>query len=146
MMPLTWNPQSDGVLSQEHISNVRSTYKTHLESELARVPSYAPRISADAHMLQNQWKGIVWPANTEARSSVDLNTGVEKDVLKCVGKASVWVPEDFEIHSKLARHVKNRLGSLEKEKGLDWATAEVSEIPDIRSVGFQKMTIFFFTV
>ncbi len=76
-------------------------------------------------MLQQQWKGIVWPASNEAKRSADVDTGVEKDVLKNVGTASVWVPEGFEIHSKLGRHVKNRLGSLEKERGLDWATAEV---------------------
>jgi hypothetical protein len=29
-----------------------------------------------------------------------------------------------EIHSKLHRHVKNRLKSIETGKGLDWATAE----------------------
>lgn len=76
-------------------------------------------------MLKQQWRNIVWPRNTEAKSSVDINTGVEKDTLKRVGEASVWVPEGFEVHSKLVRHVKNRLGSLEKGRGLDWATAEV---------------------
>ncbi len=76
-------------------------------------------------MPQQQWNVMVWPASSEAKRSVDVDTGVEKDVLKKVGTASVWVPEGFEIHSKLGRHVKNRLGSLEKEKGLDWATAEV---------------------
>ncbi len=46
-------------------------------------------------------------------------------MLKKVGMASVWVPEGLEIHSKPGQYVKNRLRSLEKEKGLDWATAEV---------------------
>lgn len=68
---------------------------------------------------------MVWTGSMEAKSSVNVNTGVEKDFLKKVGEASVWVPEGFEVHPKLARHMKNRLGSLEKEKGLDWATAEV---------------------
>lgn len=76
-------------------------------------------------MLQQQWAGIVWPASAEAKRTVEVDTGVEKNVLKRVGEASVWVPEGFEIHTKLGRHVKNRLGSLEKGKGLDWATAEV---------------------
>jgi 2-oxoglutarate dehydrogenase complex dehydrogenase (E1) component-like enzyme len=30
-----------------------------------------------------------------------------------------------EIHSRLQRHVKSRLQSIEKGAGLDWATAEV---------------------
>jgi len=42
-----------------------------------------------------------------------------------VGRASVWIPEGLEVHPKLVRHVKNRIASLDKEKGLDWAAAEV---------------------
>jgi len=76
-------------------------------------------------MLSRQWKDIVWPGSKEALPSVDIITGVDKDILKRVGRASVWIPEGFEIHPKLTRHVKNRIGSLDKEKGLDWATAEV---------------------
>jgi len=76
-------------------------------------------------MLSQQWETIVWPRSQEALSSVDITTGVAKDILKRVGQASVWIPEGFEVHPKLVRHVKNRIASLDKEKGLDWATAEV---------------------
>jgi len=76
-------------------------------------------------MLSQQWGTIVWPGSKEALSSVDIITGVAKDVLKRVGQASVWIPGGFEVHPKLVRHVKNRIVSLDKEKGLDWATAEV---------------------
>jgi probable 2-oxoglutarate dehydrogenase E1 component DHKTD1 len=31
-----------------------------------------------------------------------------------------------EIHSRLQRHVRNRLQAIEKGTGLDWATAEAS--------------------
>lgn len=30
-----------------------------------------------------------------------------------------------EIHSRLQRHVRSRLASLDKGEGIDWATAEV---------------------
>jgi len=76
-------------------------------------------------MLSQQWETIVWPGSQEALSSVDITTGVAKDILKRVGQASVWIPEGFEVHPKVVRHVKNRIASLDKEKGLDWATAEV---------------------
>ena len=74
-------------------------------------------------MLEAQWAGMVWPESSEAIKNPD--TGVERDLLERVGKASVRIPEGFEIHSKLQRHVKNRLASLESGKGVDWATAEV---------------------
>lgn len=73
-------------------------------------------------MLEAQWSGIVWPESSDAVPNPD--TGVEREVLEKVGKASVRVPEGFEIHPKLQRHVKGRLGSLEQGKGIDWATAE----------------------
>jgi probable 2-oxoglutarate dehydrogenase E1 component DHKTD1 len=31
-----------------------------------------------------------------------------------------------EMHPRLERHIKHRLQSIKSEKGLDWATAEVS--------------------
>lgn len=74
-------------------------------------------------MLEAQWTGMVWPESTEAISNPD--TGVERDVLERVGKASVYVPEGFELHPKLQRHVRSRLTSLESGLGVDWANAEV---------------------
>ncbi|KAF8196096.1 dehydrogenase E1 and transketolase domain-containing protein 1 [Pholiota molesta] len=109
---------AEDILTPEDINTVRSAYKGHLESELAKVPSYAP----SASMLEGQWKGMVWPASAEAVH--DPVTGVDVDILKDIGRASVKVPEGFEIHPKLHRHVKNRLQSIESGKGLDFATAE----------------------
>ncbi|KAF8957827.1 Transketolase, pyrimidine binding domain-containing protein [Flammula alnicola] len=109
---------AEDILTPEAISSVRGSYKTHLEAELAKVPSYFPFAS----MLEEQWNGMVWPASVEAEH--DPVTGVDREILERVGKASVTVPEGFEIHSKLHRHVKNRLQSIESGKGLDFATAE----------------------
>ncbi|KAF5357075.1 hypothetical protein D9756_006778 [Leucocoprinus leucothites] len=134
---------SEGVLTQESITSVRSTYKSHLETQLAGVPNYTPTLTstlsstnAQPVMLNQQWEDIVWPGSTEARSTVDINTGIDKDVLKRIGQASVWVPEGFEVHSKLVRHIKNRMTSLEKEKGLDWATAEAMAFGSLMLEGY----------
>ncbi|KJA23080.1 hypothetical protein HYPSUDRAFT_40201 [Hypholoma sublateritium FD-334 SS-4] len=109
---------SEEVLTETDINAVRGSYKAHLESELAKVPAYGP----SASMLEKQWTGMVWPASPKAIH--DPATGVDVDILKKIGRASVKVPEGFEIHSKLHRHVKNRLQSIESGKGLDFATAE----------------------
>ena len=55
----------------------------------------------------------------------DPAEGVESNMLRASGRASVAVPECFAIHPRLQLHVKNRLSALDKDKGLDWATAEV---------------------
>lgn len=44
-------------------------------------------------MLQGQWTGMVWPASTDAIHNP--LTGVERDILTKVGKASVAVPDGF---------------------------------------------------
>ena len=77
------------MLSPETISDVRKSYKTQLESELARMPSYVPTVSR----LEEQWTGMVWPTSKDAIH--DPVTGVDESILQKVGKASVAVPEDF---------------------------------------------------
>ncbi|CAA7261195.1 unnamed protein product [Cyclocybe aegerita] len=109
---------AENVLTTEAVASVRNSYKSYLEAELAKVPSYVP----SASMLEKQWSGMVWPTSAEAEH--DPATGVDKEILQKVGKASVAVPEGFEIHPKLHRHVKNRLASIENGKGIDFATAE----------------------
>ena len=63
-------------------------------------------------------------------------TGVDADALKAIGTASVAVPEGFEIHLRLQRHVKSRLKALEAGKGLDWATAEALAFGSLMQEGF----------
>ncbi|TFK38288.1 Transketolase, pyrimidine binding domain-containing protein [Crucibulum laeve] len=109
---------AEEVLNAEDITAIRNSYKEHLESELSQVTTYSP----SASMLEDQWAGIVWPASPEAEWHPD--TGIQRDVLEQVGRASVAVPDGFEIHPKLHRHVKSRIASLESGNGIDWATAE----------------------
>ncbi|KAG6871746.1 hypothetical protein C0995_000516 [Termitomyces sp. Mi166 len=119
--------KSEEILDDHAIASIRTAYKSHLESELARVPSYEPDASV---LLRDQWAGMVWPnsnSNDNSREAVpvfDPETGVREQTLREVGRASVCVPEGFVVHPKLERHVKNRMRSLESGVGIDWATAE----------------------
>ena len=81
--------QSEGVLTAEEVSDVRNSYKSYLESELASVPSCVPTAS----MLKEHWRGIVWPNSQESIRRPE--TGVDKPILERVGKASVATPEGF---------------------------------------------------
>ncbi|KZV93424.1 2-oxoglutarate dehydrogenase, E1 component [Exidia glandulosa HHB12029] len=109
---------SAGVLTADDAATARRTARDHLDVQLADTTSYKPK----ADMLQGKWSSFVWPASTDAVH--DPATGVELDVLQSVGKASVTLPSDFNIHPRLQRHVKSRLSSLESGSRLDWATAE----------------------
>ncbi|TFK59686.1 dehydrogenase E1 and transketolase domain-containing protein 1 [Pluteus cervinus] len=109
---------AEQALTEKDITDLRSSYKAHLESELAKTPSYEPTQT----VLGGRWSSMVWPTGKDA----DFNpkTGVEIDTLKKVGEASVQVPGGFSVHPKLQRHVKSRLQSISTGSGVDWATAE----------------------
>jgi probable 2-oxoglutarate dehydrogenase E1 component DHKTD1 len=81
--------QAEEVLTEQNIASVRESYKSHLETELAKLDGYVPTAS----MLQDQWSGMVWPASEAAER--DPPTGVKADILEKVGRASVAVPDGF---------------------------------------------------
>jgi probable 2-oxoglutarate dehydrogenase E1 component DHKTD1 len=107
----------------------RSDYKKHLEEALQNVDDYKP----GCDMLKGKWAEYKWPASPEAEHQPE--TGVSKDTLIEVAKASVKLPPGFvsndmlistdsrqNIHPRLERHVKARLKSLDAK--VDFATAE----------------------
>ncbi|KIJ23983.1 hypothetical protein M422DRAFT_195265 [Sphaerobolus stellatus SS14] len=77
-------------------------------------------------MLGGKWSGMVWPGPPTPESSIIRvpDTGVDTHILKELGQKSVEVPSGFEIHSRLKRHIKGRLDTLDKGTGIDWATGE----------------------
>ncbi|KAI9062004.1 dehydrogenase E1 and transketolase domain-containing protein 1 [Trametes sanguinea] len=122
----------ENVLTKEAAESVRAEHKEFLSSELAAAASHRP--GSALSVMQGQWKGMVWPASKEA--VWDPETGVERDTLKRVGRASVTVPEGFEIHPRLQRHVKHRLSAMETGEGLDWATAEALAFGSLMLEGY----------
>lgn len=82
--------------------------------------------------LEGYWKGF-----TQAPSAVETwDTGVDLNVLRYVGAASVTLPTGFvccfapfsvqNVHPHLQKtHCEARLTKLRDAEGLDWATAEV---------------------
>lgn len=73
---------------------MRGEYKAHLDSELQKVNASDGRFTpVYPSLLEGQWKGMVWPQTADADH--DPVTGVEKDVLEKVGKASIKTPDDF---------------------------------------------------
>ncbi|KAF9232585.1 dehydrogenase E1 and transketolase domain-containing protein 1 [Melanogaster broomeanus] len=117
---------SDGTLSRDSASSIRTSYKATLNDALAASATHVPPlVKFDGQWSTSAIAGteveMVWPGSKEAQT---FDTGVSAEVLRKAGKDSVEVPEGFEIHPRLQRHVKSRLASLESGEGIDWATAE----------------------
>ena len=89
---ITFSPvvfQSEQVLATEEATAVRTSHKSHLETQLSEVASYKP----GASMLEQQWSEMVWPASSDAIRSP--TTGMDTGTLGMVGRASVAVPDGF---------------------------------------------------
>ncbi|OWR45857.1 2-oxoglutarate dehydrogenase [Danaus plexippus plexippus] len=108
---------SEGILTGDEVESITTEFTKYLQSQFEQHNSYKP----EGSYYQDQWSEM-----SAAPRAVELwDTGVDTEILKQVGRASVIVPDDFVIHPHLAKtHVKNRLNKLSEEKGLDWATAE----------------------
>nr|XP_019004663.1 oxoglutarate dehydrogenase (succinyl-transferring), E1 component [Kwoniella mangroviensis CBS 8507]OCF68124.1 oxoglutarate dehydrogenase (succinyl-transferring), E1 component [Kwoniella mangroviensis CBS 8507] len=120
--------KEQGVLTQESASQARITYNEHLEAQSSQMEKYKPK----SDMLEGKWKNYVWPAGSEADHHPD--TGVNKGELTNIAKASVTLPENFNIHSRLKRHISSRLKSLEKK--VDFATAEAMAFGSLLKEGY----------
>ncbi|WVR03985.1 oxoglutarate dehydrogenase (succinyl-transferring), E1 component [Kwoniella sp. DSM 27419] len=108
--------KDQGVLPGDDAAQARKAYNAHLEDHFAQTDSY----KAKSEMLEGKWNQLVWPAASSADHHPE--TGVAKDQLVEVAKASVNVPDSFNVHSRLKRHISSRLKSLDGK--VDFATAE----------------------
>ncbi|XP_075976075.1 putative 2-oxoadipate dehydrogenase complex component E1 homolog [Anticarsia gemmatalis] len=108
---------SEGVLTTEDVKDISAAYTSFLHSQYEMIPTYKPEVS----YYQEQWSGM-----KPAPNAIEIyDTGVDANMLKLIGQASVTVPEDFNVHPHLAKiHVKNRLNKLSSGAEIDWATAE----------------------
>ncbi|KZS96382.1 dehydrogenase E1 and transketolase domain-containing protein 1 [Sistotremastrum niveocremeum HHB9708] len=118
------------VVTTDEIFKFRKEYKDVLEGHLAKTDDYLPK----AEMLQDRWSSMVWPASKEADHAPD--TGVDVEVLRGVGKASVHVPADFDLHPRLQRHIKSRVQSLDSGSGIGWGTAEALAFGSLMKEGY----------
>lgn len=79
-------------MTEEAATSTRTSYKSFLTSQLEAAESRAP-VKADAVMFKGSWGGMVWPENSDAVR--DPDTGVDRETLVRVGRASVTVPDGF---------------------------------------------------
>lgn len=68
---------------------MRSEYQAELESALGNVDAYKP----ESEMLSGKWADYVWPNGPKAIHQPE--TGVNKDKLVKVARASVSLPDTF---------------------------------------------------
>ncbi|KAL1784790.1 putative 2-oxoglutarate dehydrogenase E1 component DHKTD1, mitochondrial [Sigmodon hispidus] len=120
---------ASGLLTQEEVSDIKTSYYTKLNDHLTNMAHYSP----PASNLQAHWQGLVQP---EAHVTT-WNTGVPLELLRFIGVKSVEVPEELQLHSNLLKmYVQSRMEKVKSGTNLDWATAETLALGSLLAQGF----------
>ena len=109
----------EGLHSKESAEQIFTGFRSHLDIEFEHADSYKP---GKADWLSGKWQGLSTLQEEEELKYYD--TAVSHDLLKEVGEAISAVPEDFAVHRKLVRQLKNKRSAIESGEAIDWGTAE----------------------
>ncbi|KAF9896549.1 hypothetical protein BX616_007240, partial [Lobosporangium transversale] len=120
---------AENILTKAAIDDFRQSYFEKLEDDFSEIESYKPQ----ADHLEHKWKGMTLPTETVSK----MDTGVDTEKMRGIGRASVVTPEGFKIHPRLEKfHVKSRLDKLKDGQKLDWATAEAIAFGSLLMEGY----------
>ncbi|CAB0013970.1 unnamed protein product [Nesidiocoris tenuis] len=105
-----------GLMSEIEVEEIKKQHHALLSSALDGVDEYIPPPP----------ERKLWAGYSAAPSAITTwDTGVDSELLKLVGAASVRAPNGFSLHPNvLKNHVNTRLQRLENGGNIDWATAE----------------------
>lgn len=127
-----------GIINETVANTFRKDCVAYLQSELEQSTSYKPTSEWDPgqekSVARGKWNDMVWPASSAANYHPE--TGVNKDTLMKVGRASVKTTDGFTMHDRLKRHIDARLKSLEIKTGINWATAEALAFGSLMTEGY----------
>jgi 2-oxoglutarate dehydrogenase E1 component len=108
---------SEGVYTAAEVEAIQQSYRQRLDEEFDASKAFKPN---KADWLEGSWRGFEVASGDDRRG----NTAVEPDVLKAVGKALYTVPENFKLHSRIARQLEQKAKMFETGEEFDWSTAE----------------------
>ena len=120
---------NEKILDNEQAQKMHDEHYEYLENEFEAGRAYKPN---DADWLKGQWTGLKVAYGEDRRG----DTAVEINELRNIGKILTTVPENFSIHKKLLRILKNRENSIKSGKNIDWSTAEGLAFGSVLKDGF----------
>jgi len=109
-----------GVLSAEWVDNERRDYRQRLDTGRTAIRGRMPR-NHQKHKFQHS---SGWQAYFPQYWSEAFNTGYELEALKRLGKQLVNIPENFAVHDRVKKILKERQAMLEEQHAINWGFAE----------------------
>lgn len=119
------------ILTEETVKNI-------VESHIAWLNETLKESSNDISRQSETFLAGKWSKIKQAEANItQWDTGVELDLLQFVGKKSVQVPPNFDVHPQLLKnHIQNRLKKIKNSNTLDWSTAEALAIGSLLYQGY----------
>ncbi|KAJ8432881.1 hypothetical protein Cgig2_021017 [Carnegiea gigantea] len=106
-----------GKMTKEEIDGIQKKVNRILNEEFEASKSYVPH---KLDWLEAQWAGLKSPD----QAGQIWDTGVNKEILKDVGKAITELPEHLKAHKVVKKIYQQRSQMIETGQGIDWAFAE----------------------
>ena len=118
----------EGLTSENELQKNKTNFKKWLETEFEKSKNY----KSDLKWFDGVWSRFKPGLGKDKRGV----SGVESKLLKAVGKKISTIPIDFSVHKTLKKIFDLRNQSIEKESGIDWATAESLAFGTLLAEGF----------
>ncbi len=107
-----------GVLETREVEEIARECDAVLSAAFDRAGKQTPNA---AEWLEGSWSGLKQMQGYDARRG---KTAVDLGTLREVGAALTQVPDDFQLHRKIARQLEAKKKNFESGEGIDWGTAE----------------------
>ncbi len=107
---------NEGLTSENELQKNKTNFKKWLETEFEQSKTY----KSDLKWFDGVWSRFKPGLGKDKRGA----SGVDANLLKAVGKKISTIPTGFSVHKTLKKIFDLRNQSIEKESGIDWATAE----------------------
>lgn len=106
--------QAESVIEEGYYEQLKINFKHLLDEEFSKIDDYKP----EAQCLQGHW------ANLKKHGNTEINTGLDKIILKELAVNLATIPATFPINPKLKKLFETRIASLNNNEPIDWAIAE----------------------
>ncbi len=111
--------QGEGELQPEEAEALRHEFQEKLGEEQQKVRAGKPR-PRQAKAPAGSWQGL-----RPHRTAAETDTRVSRDVLRPIAEALTSVPDNFNVHPKIARLFETRRADFLADHAIDWAFAEM---------------------
>lgn len=118
----------EGNVAEEELKTIETSIKEQLEDSFTTMRE--KQCLLPTLKFYENWDGI----NGEY-SHEPVKTGVPKKRLLALARKLNKVPEDFTVHKKLEGLLNNRLETIEKGEGIDWANGEALAFASLLTEG-----------